>query len=151
MGDDPHFRQAPRVAPIYRAPMRARELDLPAGAGADFGLEHGVVGIGNASDRALDRFAGLPDGTFVWTRDSAGAYHLGRIAGPCRDDTSAAAQEVGIRHVRVTTWLPRPFAEDEVPPAVAATFARGGRNFQRTHSETAERRTAELWCEHAVG
>jgi hypothetical protein len=133
------------VTAIYRAPMRARDLDLPPGAGAEFGLEHGVVGIGRASDRAVARFADLPDGAFVWTRDTAGAYFLGRIAGPCRDEDSAAARDVGIRHVRPATWLDRPFAEDEVPPAVAATFARGGRNFQRTHSEVAERRTAELW------
>jgi hypothetical protein len=32
-----------------------------------------------------------------------------------------------------------------VPVAVAATFARGGRNFQRTHDAAAERRTVELW------
>jgi hypothetical protein len=29
---------------------------------------------------------------------------------------------------------------------VAATFARGGRNFQRTHGDAVERRTAELWA-----
>ena len=47
-------------------------------------------------------------------------------------------------------WTGR-FGEDEVPPAVAATFARGGRNFQQTHDERAERRTAELWEEHGPG
>jgi len=41
-----------------------------------------------------------------------------------------------------TVWLDRPFGPDEVPVAVAATFARGGRNFQRTHDAAAERRTA---------
>src|SRR4051812_23138309 len=135
--------------PIYRAPMRARDRDLPPGAGADHGVDNGIVGIGASSERALRRFAGLPDGSFVWTRTSDGAYRLGRIAGPCRNDDSAAARETGIRHVRTATWLDRPFGEHEVPPAVAATFARGGRNFQRTHGENAERRTAELWEAHA--
>jgi hypothetical protein len=31
----------------------------------------------------------------------------------------------------------------------AATFARGGRNFQRTHDAAAERRTEELWKSRA--
>lgn len=52
---------------------------------------------------------------------------------------------VGIHNVRPAQWLPRPFGEDEVPPGVSATFARGGRNLQRTHDAAAERRTAELW------
>jgi hypothetical protein len=34
---------------------------------------------------------------------------------------------------------------------VARTFARGGRNFQRTHDVEAERTTAEIWRrEHAA-
>jgi hypothetical protein len=150
--------------------MRARERDVPAGAGADHGLENGIVGTGDALDpppatagdavaaatrahgdkagRMLRRFAGLPDGAFVWTRASDGRYHLGRIGGPWRYDDSPAAREVGMHHVRPATWLERPFGEDEVPVAVAATFRRGGRNFQRTHGENAERRTAELWDAH---
>jgi hypothetical protein len=47
--------------------------------------------------------------------------------------------------VRAADWLERPFGEDEVPAGVAATFARAGRNFQRTHGDAVERRTAELW------
>ncbi len=136
---------------IFRAPMRARARDLPAGAGAEFAVAHGVVGIGDGvgekAARALHRFAELPEGVFVWTRETDGAYRLGRIAGDLRRDDSAAARAVGIHNVRPATWLERRFAEDEVPPAVAATFARGGRNFQRTHDEAAERRTAELWDE----
>jgi hypothetical protein len=141
-------------APIYRAPMRARDLDVPAGAGARFGVENGRVGIGTGqgdkAERMLRRFAGLPEGTFVWTRTEDGFYWLGRIAGPCRYDDSPSAREVGIHHVRRTRWLDRPFGEDEVPPAVAATFARGGRNLQRTHDAGAERRTAELWEAHSL-
>jgi hypothetical protein len=130
--------------PIFRAPMRARDLDLPPGAGADVGLAHDLVGIGDVADRAVERFAALPDGTFVWTRSSDGLFHLGRIAGPYGAG-SAAAMSVGLRHVRRATWLDRPLREDEVPAAVAATFARGGGNLQRTHDAAAERRTAELW------
>jgi hypothetical protein len=134
---------------IYRAPMRARDLDVPAGTGAEYGLASGVVGIGRGrgekAARALDRFATVPSGGFVWTRDHAGDYHLGRIAGDLREDRSPAALAVGIEYVRDTKWLPRAFGEAEVPPAVAKTFARGGRNFQRTHDPEAERMTAEIW------
>jgi hypothetical protein len=134
---------------IYRAPMRARDLDVPAGAGAEHGLVCGVVGIGSGrgdkAARALHRFATLPSGVFVWTRDRAGDYHLGQIVGAVREDHSPAANAVGIVYVRDTTWLARAFKETEVPAAVAQTFARGGRNFQRTHDSEAERMTAEIW------
>jgi len=137
------------MAPIYRAPMRARDLELPAGTGAEYGLAHRLVGIGagegDRAQRLLHRFATVPDGVFVWTRDRSGGYHLGQITGPVREDGSVAARAVGIRHVRPTTWLDRCFGEAEVPGAVARTFARGGRNFQRTHDAEAERQTAELW------
>ena len=140
---------------IYRAPMRARDLDVPAGAGAEYGLASGLVGIGSGRDeraaRRLHRFATVPTGVFVWTRDRGGDYHLGRIAGPVRDDRSPAAHAVGIVHVRDTTWLARAFQEKDVPPAVAQTFARGGRNFQRTHSAEAERMTAEIWLRERAG
>jgi hypothetical protein len=150
--------------------MRARDRDLPQGPGADHGLRHGLVGTGDAlasppatldeaveaaarahgdkAARMLRGFADLHDGVFVWTRASDGAYHLGRISGPWRYDDSPAAREVGIHHVRPATWLDRPFGDDEIPAAVAETFARGGRNLQRTRSEAAERRTAALWDEH---
>ncbi len=152
---------------IYRAPMRARDRDLPPGAGADFGLAHGLVGTGDAlpvapatlaaavaaaerahgakAARMLERFAALPDGTFVWTRASDGMFHVGRIAGSWRYDDSPAAHAVGIHHVRPAHWKDRPLGPEEVPAAVAETFARGGRNLQRTHGASAERRTSELW------
>jgi hypothetical protein len=134
---------------IYRAPMRARDLDVPAGAGAQYGLARGVVGIGwvggEKAARARQRFAAVPCGVFVWTRDRAGEYHLGRIVGPMREDPSPAARELGLVYVRDTTWLPRSFNETEVPLAIAKTFARGGRNFQRTHDRDAERITSEIW------
>lgn len=137
--------------PIYRAPMRSRSRDdLPPGAGADWGLARDAVAIDAAGERGaarLDRFAALRDGAFVWTRASDGTYHLGRVAGPCRADPDASV--VGLTHVRATRWLDRPFGEHEVPAAVAATFARGGKNFQRTHGAAGEERTAALWAEYA--
>jgi hypothetical protein len=96
----------------------------------------------------LRAFADLPDGTFVWTRTDDDRFHLGRIAGPLREDAEAE-QAVGLPYVRPARWLDRPFGPDEVPPAVAATFARGGRNLQRTHSDAAEERTAQLWSRAA--
>jgi hypothetical protein len=137
------------ATPIYRAPMRARDVDVPAGAGAELGLARGLVGIGDGNDRAIARLRALPEGTFVWTRSTDGMYWLGRIAGPLRRDDSAAAHEVGLRWVRPARWLERPFGEDDVPAAVAATYARGGRNLQRTHDDGAERATASLWDAHA--
>ena len=140
---------------IYRAPMRARDLDVPAGAGAEYGLASGAVGIGHGrgekAARALHRFANVPTGAFVWTRDRAGAYHLGRIKGAVVEDRSPAALALGIVHVRETTWLPRAFEQTEVPRAVVRTFARGGRNFQRTHDGEAERVTAEIWLRERGG
>jgi hypothetical protein len=143
--------------------MRARDRDVP---GADHGLERGLVAIGGLlpdasatleeaidataradgpkAGRMLRRFAGLPEGAFVWTRDSGGGYHLGRIAGPWHYDASPAARAVGLGHARPTDWRTEPFGEGDVPAAVAETFARGGRNLQRIHGASAERRTAEL-------
>ena len=121
--------------------MRARTHAAPAGVGAEHGVAHGIVGIGDTAEARISRFAAVPDGAFVWTRDTDGMYWLGRIAGPLR----AADGVAGLTHVRAAEWLDRPFGEDEVPAGVAATFARGGRNFQRTHGDAVERRTAELW------
>ena len=135
--------------PIYRAPMRARDRDVPEGAGAAYGVEQGLVGIGDdqgpKAARMVERFADLPEGTFVWTEVADGDYRLGRITGPWRYDDSAGARAVGIHHVRPVRWLGHAVGDREVPAAVAATFARGGRNFQRTHDEEAERQTAALW------
>jgi hypothetical protein len=129
--------------------MRARDLDVPAGTGAEYGVARGVVGIGpgrgERATTALHRFARVPSGGFVWTRDRAGSYHLGQITGDVREDRSSAARAVGIAYVRDTAWLARAFQETEVPPAVARTFARGGGNFQRTHDREAERMTCEIW------
>ena len=128
---------------VFRAPMRARDHDAPPGAGAEFGLAHGLVGIGDPAEARIRRLAELPDGVFVWTRDTAGDFWLGRVAGPLRRAPRNAA---GLTHVRRADWLDRPYGADDVPADVAATFARGGRNLQRTHGAAVERRTAELWA-----
>jgi hypothetical protein len=164
-----NIRERHRVVlqPIFRAPMRSRTREARPGAGAEFAIERGVVGIGERVDdtpgtiaqavwavtqahgekagRMLARFAALPDATFVWTRQLDGAFRLGRISGTWRYDDSPAAREVGIHHVRPTIWSPRRFGDRDVPPGVARTFARGGRNLQRTHDRSAERQTAESW------
>jgi hypothetical protein len=151
--------------------MRSRERDAPPFDGARFGVSQGLVGIGGSIEiepeelaeaievtavtlgpkagRMLKRFAGLPEGTLVWTRTGEEEYRLGRIAGPWRWSSSAEARATGIQNVRDAEWLPRTFGPDEVPAAVAATFGRGGRNLQRTHDADAERLTARLWGEHA--
>ena len=143
------MRRAADTTCIYRAPMRARDLEVPAGTGAEYGLACGVVGIGpgrgDKAARMLYRFATVPVGAFVWTRDRGGLYHLGRITGEIREDRSPAALAVGIVHVRDTAWLARACQETEAPPAVAHTFARGGRNFQRTHDREAEAMTNVIW------
>jgi hypothetical protein len=136
--------------PVFRAPMRARAHDAPPGAGAEYGLAHAVVGIGDTAETRVDRLAAAPDGAFVWTRDSEGAYWLGRIAGPVREADPETRDAVGLTHLRGADWLDRPFGEHEVPAGVAATFARGGRNFQRTHGDATERRTQELWTQEDV-
>jgi hypothetical protein len=152
----------------YRAPMRARMLpDLPAGTGAERGLASGLVGIGEAlaevpadveeavvatraqhgdkAARMVERFACLPDGTFVWTRDRDGMFHLGRLAGPWRYDDTRAARRVGLHHVRPARWAARPFGEDDVPAGVSDTFRRGGLNLQRIRAAGADAASLRLW------
>ena len=131
------------MVPVFRAPMRPRVRDV---AGAAWGLAHGLVGIGDADERRIGRFAAVPDGAFLWTRDEDGAFWLGRVDGPCREADAAAAATAGFTHVRPARWLDRPVPDPEVPEAVRATFARGGRNLQRTRDAGAERVSASLWA-----
>ena len=137
----------------YRAPMRSRIDDVDAGLAVERALDLGVVGVGgrltsapeDAGDavarvcdehdervaRRLERFIAVPDGAEVWTRDPAGLFHRGVVTGPWRYDDSPAAYAVDLAHVRPCSWEPGALAEHELPAAVAATFRRGGRNFQR--------------------
>ncbi|MCW2792778.1 MAG: hypothetical protein JWO76_1876 [Nocardioides sp.] len=80
--------------------------------------------------RRLERFMAVPDGATVWTRDDDGMYRRGLLTGPWRYDGAAEALVADLVNVRPCDWGP-PVGEHEVPPAVAATFRRGGLNFQR--------------------
>lgn len=131
--------------------MRARDRpDVPVGAGAAFGLAHGLVGVGDRpgdgprAARRLERFAALPDGTFVWTRDADRRSWLGRITGPLRNVSSPEARACGIRAVRAADWRERPVPDDEVPAEVLRSFDRGGLNLQRIRQADADR-VAALW------
>jgi hypothetical protein len=158
---------AQEVPPVYRAPMRSRRDDVGSGAGTVRGLAEGVCGLGGAVDpppddlddavalvarahdgrtaRRLRRFAEVPDGAFVWAREADGAYRLGRLTGPWRYDTSTAAREADLVHVRNCEWLPDPVPEPEVPAGTLRTYARGGRNFQQTHDAGIGAQTLAAW------
>ncbi len=136
----------------YRAPMRSRLDSVDPDLAVERALDLGLVGVGGrlsspprdlaeavagVSDehdervaRRLERFAAVPDGAEVWTRDPAGLFHRGRVEGAWRYDADPAAHDADLAHVRPCAWEP-PVAEHQVPAAVAATFRRGGRNFQR--------------------
>ena len=58
---------------------------------------------------------------------------------------SAEAHAVDLVHVRPCMWRAEPLADDEIPPAVRHTFARGGRNWQRVNDDAAERALAAVW------
>lgn len=152
--------------PLFRAPMRSRDDSVPEGAGVERALQEGVCGVGGrlplvpssldeAVDllaeghdermaRRLERFASVPEGAYVWTRDVDGAYWLGRIDGAWRYDASDDAWAADLMHVRPCRWGEEPVAEARVPAAVRATFARGGRNWQRIRSAQAFEATKEL-------
>lgn len=152
--------------------MRSRRLDVAAGAGVERALAEGLVGLGGVLEPAprsvaeaaalaaeqhderlaarIERFADAPDGAFVWTRDVEGLSWLGRLAGSWRYDASAGAAAADLVHVRPCDWLAEPVADRDVPPAVRATFARGGLNWQRTHDGAVSRLSAEVW-ERRVG
>lgn len=76
-------------------------------------------------------------------RGHDGAFWLGRVGeGPVR---RAPENALGLTHVRAARWRDRPFGDDHVPAAVAASFARGGRNLQRIRDPSAAPATAALW------
>lgn len=153
---------------MYRAPHRSRRDDVDDLASADRAVRLGLVGVGGrlaappdgpddavrCTDREhdermarrLERFIAVPDGSFAWTRVGE-QHHLGRIAGPWRYDDAAEAVELDLVHVRPCPWVAVP--SGRVPGGVLATFGRGGRNFQRIHSDSAERGSAQLWAELA--
>ena len=132
---------------VYRAPLRSRRDDVDHAAAVEWALRSGVVGVGEATDerseRRLERFAAIPDGSFVWTRHPGGAVHLGRVVGQWhRDDDGAAVDLVA---VRACDWVAEADDPTRVPAAVVQTFGRGGRNLQQIHPGDVEPRTAEVW------
>ncbi|NMH95327.1 GAF domain-containing protein [Pseudonocardia bannensis] len=151
--------------------MRSRHDGLPPGV--DRALAEGLCGIGGIVEPAPDdlddavarlaalygdrlaarlrRFAGVPDGAFVWTRDDEGRFRLGRLTGAWRYDDSAAARAVDLVHVRDCTWLAGPVSDTEVPAGTLRTFGRGGRNFQRTHDAGVSEQTRAVWEARAQG
>lgn len=71
------------------------------------------------------------EGDFVWTRDSAGAYWLGRITGPWRFDGSAEASKWDLNNARSCEWLEGSFRDWEVPGAVVRSFTGRSSSFCR--------------------
>ncbi len=155
---------------VHRAPLRSRDDTVDHAAAVEHALRRGVVGVGGRLDapRAdldeaiervdqqhgervaarLERFAALPAGDFVWTRDAEAELWLGRIEGEWHFDASAPGWEADLQHVRACRWTDAPVPLPEVPAGVLATFARGGRNFQRIHDAEAEAATSRWWAEH---
>lgn len=133
---------------VYRAPLRSRDDGVDPQATLDRALSFGLCGFGDRGHgpqlaRRVERFAEVPDGSFVWTRDTDGLYWLGRIIGPYFADADGAS--VDLVHVRPCQWLDAPFVESRCPAAVVATFGRGGRNFQQIHDERVGEQTSRLW------
>lgn len=137
---------------VYRAPMRSRLDEVDPALALERALAGGRCGVGGRLARAprdaaeavagtsveyddrtarrLERFIEVPDGAVVWTRDGDGMFHRGVLAGPWSYDPTPAAWAADLVHVRPCEWA-APVAEHRVPAPVAATFRRGGRNFQR--------------------
>lgn len=133
---------------MYRAPLRSRRDDVDPQGTLARALSSGLCGFGGDRDperlaRRVERFAEVDDGSFVWTRDGDGLFWLGRIDGPYSYD--AAGESVDLVHVRPCRWLAAPFVEAATPPAVIATFGRGGRNFQEIHDADVGEQSARLW------
>jgi hypothetical protein len=130
--------------------MRSRRDDVDPHLAVERALRIGVCGMGEATDeraeRRLQRFAAVPTGAFVWTRDADGLTYLGRLTGEERRDDDPEAITADLVHVRDCTWLTDPVPDAQVPPAVAHTFARGGRNFQQIHQIDVGAQTEAVWA-----
>ncbi|WP_404435486.1 GAF domain-containing protein [Microbacterium aerolatum] len=155
-----------RESEVFRAPMRSRDDNVPVGVAVDRALEHGVCGVGGRLDappasltdalsqtdaaygerfaRRLERFADAPEGSFVWTRDVYEFLWLGRIGNPWSYDAGPGAWAVDLVHVRPCDWIPTPIPWGQAPSSVHASFARGGRNWQRIRAADAQG-TSGVW------
>jgi hypothetical protein len=136
------------VTSVYRSPLRSRSDDVPFDLTFARAQSLGLCGFGRFGnperlERRVERFADVPGGSFVWTRDPDGLYRLGRINGPYFYD--ADGETVDLVHVRPCRWIDSAFSESRCPPAVIATFGRGGRNFQQIHDDRVGEESARLW------
>lgn len=158
------------TAGVYRAPMRSRRDDIDHNLAIARALAQQTCGFGGALSpppqnlddamglagrqhdsrltRRIARFADVPAGSFVWTRDADGLFWLGQITGPWKYDASSAAADVDLVHIRPCRWSRSPVVEHKAPNAVIATFARGGRNFQQIHDRSVTSDTARIWADH---
>ncbi len=147
--------------------MRSRDDSIDAAAAVERALRIGLCGMGGRipenpdtieealvavdrihgerASRRLERFAHVPAGAFVWTKDVHGMMWLGRLTGPWRYDPALEAVRVDLVHVRPTRWSDLPIPPAEVPAAVHETFARGGRNWQRIRRPAVEDESERIW------
>lgn len=138
---------------VYRAPLRSRHDDVDPALTFERAIARRVVGIGGRLSRTphtlaetlallarehdegvarrVERFAAVAEGSQVWSRDPDGRFRRGHVHGPLRYDVDPAAVAVDLVHVRDADWDAESLDEHVAPPAVVATYARGGRNFQR--------------------
>jgi hypothetical protein len=125
------------VPGAWRAPLVSRRA-----------LERGVVGVrATATERdaaRLARFCAAADGELVWSRLDDG-FHLGRLAGPCRESEDPDDRAAELVHVRPCEWLGVPVDPLLVPEQVAYAFSRGGRNLQRIGLAGAAEASVEAW------
>jgi len=155
---------------VYRAPMRSRRDDVvpdrtlsraravrvcgfggvlqPAPLDVEEAIVHATAQHDARLAARIARFADIEPGSFAWTRDGDGLFWLGRLSGPWRYDTDAEAAAVDLVHVRACEWRERPVLPGEAPPAVLATFGRGGRNFQQIHHPAVLSQTRQIWEPH---
>lgn len=128
--------------------MRSRRDDVDPALAVRRALQLGLCGVGAARDaravRRLERFCAVADGAYVWTRSAEG-FHLGRLSGPCAEDSDPAATAADLVHVRPCDWLPEPLDAALVPEQVTYAFSRGGRNFQGIGLPGAGEATARVW------
>lgn len=165
MGAAPEH-DGPRLE-VYRAPMRSRRDDVDHAGAVAWALESGIVAVGGVlsrpprgaddavellrreqDDRLADRlarFIAVEISSFVWTRTDDLGYRLGRVHGPWAYDASPVAARHDLPHTRACRWLDGEIPVDLLPADVEATFGRGGRNFQRVRSVSAEHATEEVW------
>jgi hypothetical protein len=132
--------------------MRSRRDDVEPFAAVERALAMGLCGMGEPqeerAERRLERFAQVPEGAFVWTRDVDGSIYLGMVCGAVRRDDADEARQVDLVHVRDCRWRGEPVPDHMVPPAVTRTFGRGGRNFQQIHDPEVGPQTEALWSGH---